>query len=173
MNRLVVEQSGLLTTVQDLGRPGFGTIGVSASGAADPVALKLCNLLLGNPEGTAALELTLSGGVFSFPDGAVFALTGGDFGATLQGKPVELWTPHAALPGSILELGATRNAARCYLGIAGRIRVPLFLGSASTHLLSGLGGYEGRALRKGDVLEIGAPKKTLRRRKIAAHLWPN
>jgi antagonist of KipI len=167
MSSLVVESPGLLTTVQDFGRMGFGPQGVSPSGAADPVALRLGNLLVGNEAGAAALEMTLMGGSFVFPEGAVIALTGADFGATLNGRAVEMWTSHAVLPGAKLTLGPTRNFARCYLAIAGGIPVAPFLGSASTHLLSGLGGYEGRALRKGDVLRLGTPEKKLRQRKIS------
>jgi biotin-dependent carboxylase-like uncharacterized protein len=167
MNFLVVENPGLLTTVQDLGRDGFGPLGVSPSGAADPVALRLGNLLLGNEPGAAALEMTLVGGSFTFPGGAAIALAGADFPATLNGRPIEMWIPHAVHPGANLTLGPTRAGARCYLCIAGGVQVPPFLGSASTHLLSGLGGFQGRALRKGDVLPIGTPTKVLRRKRIA------
>jgi antagonist of KipI len=80
MSSLAVEVPGLLTTVQDLGRVGYGPLGVSPSGAADPVALRLGNLLVGNEPGAAALEMTLVGGSFLFPDGAVVALAGADLG---------------------------------------------------------------------------------------------
>lgn len=168
MSSLVVESPGLLTTVQDLGREGFGALGVSPSGAADPVALRLGNLLVGNEAGAAALEMTLMGGTFGFPEGAVIALTGADFGAALDGRSMEMWTPQAVQPGARLELGSTKNFARSYLAVAGGIRVPPFLGSASTHLLSGLGGHEGRALRKSDVLQLGTPNKKVRKRRISA-----
>ena len=167
MSWLVVESPGLLTTVQDLGRAGFGTLGVSASGAADPVALRLANLLVGNEPGAAALEMTLTGGSFLFPQGAVVALTGADLGATLNGRVIEGWTPHAAPPGARLALGPTKDFARSYLAVAGGIRVKPFLGSASTHLLSGLGGFEGRALRKGDALELGEPARKIRKKRIS------
>ncbi len=167
MSSLLVENPGWLTTVQDLGRPGYGALGVSPSGAADPVALQLGNLLLGNARGAAALEMTLVGGRYFFPDGAVIALAGADFGATLNGQALEMWIPHAVRPGGTLELGLTRGGARCYLGIAGGIHVEHFLGSASTHLLSGLGGFAGRALRKGDVLQFAAPKQMIRRKRIS------
>jgi len=162
-----VESPGLLTTVQDLGRPGFGPLGVSPSGAADPVALMLGNRLAGNPDGAAALELTLVGGTFVFPEGAVIALAGSDFCATLDGRPVAVWTAHAVRPGQSLQMGATRSGARCYLCVRGGIDVPPVMGSRSTHLLSGLGGLEGRALRKGDVLPIGPSSGFLRRRTTA------
>ncbi|HXH68225.1 MAG TPA: hypothetical protein VNI81_13560, partial [Candidatus Limnocylindrales bacterium] len=149
MSLLVVESAGFQTTVQDLGREGFGVLGVSPSGAADAVALRLGNLLLENAAGTPALEMTLTGGTFLFPNGAVICLAGANFGAQSEGKALELWRPHAILPGQRVVLGATQDYARCYLCVAGGIGVADFLGSASTHLLSGLGGWEGRALRKG------------------------
>jgi antagonist of KipI len=86
----------------------------------------------------------------------------------VDGKALELWRPHAIMPGKRVVLGATRDFARCYLCVAGGIGVAEFLGSASTHLLSGLGGWEGRALRKGDVLPLGGLEKNIRRRKPRA-----
>jgi antagonist of KipI len=156
MSAIEVLEPGLFTTVQDRGREGFGPLGVSASGAADAVALRIGNRLAGNAEGAAGLEMTLLGGAFQFPEGAVAALAGSDFGATLDGKPVEMWATFEAKPGQVLRTGPTRSGARCYLCVQGGIEVKGFLGSASTHLLSGLGGHEGRALRKGDVLKIRA-----------------
>ena len=167
MSVIQVQSPGLLTTVQDLGREGFGPIGVSPSGAADPISLRLGNRLVGNLEGAAGLEMTLLGGTFLFPDGAVIALTGSDFGATLDGAPLALWTPTAVKPGQTLRAGSTRSGARCYLCVQGGIAVKPFLGSASTHLLSGLGGYQGRALRKGDVLHIGPADTSFRTKSLA------
>jgi antagonist of KipI len=166
MSLLVVESAGLQTTVQDFGREGYGALGVSASGAADAVALRIGNLLLENKPGAPALEMTLTGGTFLFPDGAVICLAGANFGAQVDGKALELWRPHAILPGKRLALGATRDFARCYLCVPGGVGVADFMGSASTHLLSGLGGWEGRALRKGDVLQIGRLQKNIQRRKL-------
>jgi biotin-dependent carboxylase-like uncharacterized protein len=168
MGVIQVQEPGLFTTVQDLGREGFGPLGVSASGAADPISLRLGNRLVGNAEGEAGLEMTLLGGTFVFPDGAVLALTGSDFGATLDGKPVGLWTSVDASPGQVLRLGPTRTGARCYLCVQGGISVKLFLESASTHILSGLGGHDGRALRKGDALKIGEANGSYRKRTLAA-----
>lgn len=167
MSTLFVEHPGLQTSVQDLGRPGYGPMGVSPSGAADSVSLRLANLLVGNPAAAAAVEMTLLGGCYVFPEGGVVALAGSDFGATLNERALETGVPHAVMPGGKLRFGQTRSGARCYLAIAGGIRVSPVLGSASTHLLSGLGGLNGRALQKGDVLQIGAPTKPLPRRKLA------
>ena len=155
MSAIEVLSPGLLTTVQDLGREGFGPRGVSPSGAADPIALRIGNRLVGNNEGAAGLEMTLLGGAFRFQGACIVALTGSDFGATLDGAPVPAWTSFETNSGHALRIGPTRSGARCYLCVRGGIAVKPFLGSASTHLLSGVGGYEGRALRKGDVLKIG------------------
>jgi antagonist of KipI len=203
MSVIHVQTPGMFTTVQDLGRYGYGPLGVSPSGAADPISLRIGNLLVGNPENTAALEMTLLGGTFLFPDGAVVALTGSDFGPVLSnpmrqlgaslpgsdtlsnptrqsGNAIPMHTAFDIPPGGILKTGPSRNGARCYLCVAGGIAVRPLLSSASTHILTGLGGFEGRALRKGDVLEVGqghalpthrldtetlhrlAPRKTLR-----------
>ena len=167
MRTIRVQSPGLSTTVQDLGREGFGPIGVSPSGAADPIALRLGNRLVLNAENAAGLEMTLVGGTFSFPEGAVLALTGSDFGATLDGSSLDMWTAVDVQLGQTLRLGPTRSGARCYLCIHGGIAVPPFLGSASTQVLSGLGGFEGRSLRKGDVLKIGPKTQSFRARAIA------
>jgi antagonist of KipI len=170
MSLIEVRAPGLLTTVQDLGREGFGPMGVSPSGAADAVALRVGNRLAGNAEGAAGLEMTLLGGTFFFLEAAVVALTGSDFAPTLDDERVETWSSVEIRAGQTLQLGPTRAGARCYLCVRGGIDVKLFLGSASTHLLSGLGGFEGRALRKGDVLKVGRALegfRTFRKRNLA------
>jgi antagonist of KipI len=170
MSLIEVCSPGLLTTVQDLGRESFGPMGVSASGAADPVALRIGNRLVGNTERAAGLEMTLLGGTFVFPERAEIALTGADFSATLDHERVDPWSSVEVQAGQTLRLEATHTGARCYLCVRGGLVVKMFLGSASTHLLSGLGGFEGRALRKGDVLKIGTAGggfRTFRRRKVA------
>lgn len=170
MSIIQVQAPGLLTTVQDLGREDFGPLGVSPSGAADVISLRLGNRLVGNNEHDGALELTLLGGIFTFPDGAVVALAGSDFGPLLDESPAPMWTSLQIKPGQTLRLGPTRSGARCYLCVQGGISVPPFLGSASTHLLSGLGGHQGRALRKADVLHIGPSFRPYRKRTLAAQV---
>jgi biotin-dependent carboxylase-like uncharacterized protein len=169
MGVIQVQEPGLFTTVQDLGREGFGPQGVSASGAADAVSLRLGNRLVGNAEGAAGLEMTLLGGTFVFSDGAIVALTGADFGATVDGAQAALWTSMVVKPGQTLRLGPTRSGARCYLCVRGGIEVKPFLGSASTHILSGLGGHEGRSLRKGDMLKIGPANGAVPKRRLSAN----
>jgi antagonist of KipI len=174
MRLLEVLAPGMLTTVQDLGREGFGPMGVSPTGAADPLALRIGNRLLGNPENAAALEMTLLGGTFAFPEGGAIVLAGSDFAPALDDVPLAIWTSTEVRPAQILRMGATRSGARCYLCVQGGFAVKPFLGSAATHLLSGLGGYEGRALRKGDALSFGSAtggfrtfrKKTATRRAL-------
>jgi antagonist of KipI len=176
MSTIQVQTPGLQTTVQDLGRNGFGPAGVSPSGAADCISLRLGNRLVGNDENAAGLEMMLLGGTFTFPNGAILALTGSDFGATLDDVRLEVGTSAEVRPGQTLRLGPTNSGARCYLCVQGRIEVKPFLGSASTHILSGLGGFEGRALRKGDVLRIGSATRPFRKRTISPqaseHLSP-
>jgi antagonist of KipI len=169
LSAIEVLAPGLLTTVQDLGREGYGPMGVSPSGAADAIALRLGNRLVGNAEGAAGLEMTLLGGGFLFLEGGVIALTGSDFGAMLDDEALGLWTSAEVRAGQRLRLGPTKSGARCYLSVQGGVAVKPFLGSASTHLLSGLGGFEGRPLRKGDGLSIGPAERTLRKRTAAAH----
>ncbi len=147
MSRIHVVSPGMQTTVQDLGRFGFAHFGVSASGAADALALRAGNLLVGNAENAAALEMTLAGGAFEFEGDAVIALTGSDFGAGLP-----LWTAIEIRGGQTVRCGATRTGARCYLAVRGGIAVPKAMGSASVHIVTGVGG---RPLRKGDMLPVG------------------
>lgn len=163
MPRLGVIVPGFQTTVQDAGRPGHAHLGVSACGAADAVSMRIGNLLAGNSQDAPALEMTLVGGTFQFEDAAVIAITGSDFGPLLDRSPVPLWTSIPVAPGQRLECRATRSGARCYLCISGGIKVPLVLGSASTHLMTGLGGHLGRALKAGDDLELGASQLQIAR----------
>lgn len=137
-----VRWPGFLTTVQDLGRPVYGPLGISPSGAADPVALRVANLLVGNEPGAPALEMTMAGGKFLFREAAVIAVTGSTAAA---------WESRAMKAGETLDLGRAEGGARMYLAVRGGFDVPRWLGSASAHLMSGLGG---RALRKGDTLRV-------------------
>ena len=147
MSRIHVIAPGFLTTVQDLGRFGYAHFGISASGAADPLALRAGNLLVGNAANAPALEMTLTGGEFAFEGAAVIALTGSDFASS-----VPLWQPVEIRSGETVRCGPARNGARCYLCVRGGLDVPLVMGSASVHVMTGVGG---RPLRRGDVLPIG------------------
>ncbi len=155
MSAIFVEDPGFLTTVQDRGRPGHAAAGISASGAADPVALRIGNRLVGNDAGAAALEMTLAGATLRFDADGVLALTGADPQACLDGRPIAPWRAFPVRAGEILACGALRGGARAYLSVLGGVAVPPAFGSASTHLLTGLGGFEGRALRAGDRVRLG------------------
>ncbi|TAM49812.1 MAG: 5-oxoprolinase subunit PxpB [Acidobacteria bacterium] len=147
---------GFQSTVQDLGRPGWAHLGVSASGAADPVSLRIGNWLVGNPAGAAAIEMTLTGAALSFSAACVVAVIGSDFEPAIDGASVPLWAALEVGPGQTLACRATKSGARCAVCVRGGVAAPPVLGSASTHLTSGLGGVAGRPLRAGDVLTTGA-----------------
>jgi antagonist of KipI len=154
---LRIIRPGLLTTVQDLGRPGYQHLGVVLSGAMDTVALRVANLLVGNPEGAAGLEITLPGPTIRFEANHVLALTGADLSPTLNGQPAPMHRPVAVRAGTVLAFGATRAGCRAYLAVAGGLAVPLVLGSRATYLRAALGGWHGRALQAGDELPVGEP----------------
>jgi KipI family sensor histidine kinase inhibitor len=145
-----VVRSGLFTTVQDLGRRGHRGRGVVQSGAADPFALRLANLLVGNPDDAAGLELTLLGPELRFSHDSLVALGGADFLALPR------WQPVFVQAGTVLTFGHARAGCRGYLAVAGGIDVPLVLGSRSTYVRAEIGGLRGRALRDGDTLPVPA-----------------
>src|SRR5690606_13576843 len=151
-----VLSAGTQTTVQDYpGRLGYWAVGVPPSGPMDDRALRLGNRLLGNPEGAAGLEITMSGPILRFNTDAVVAVTGAPITLTLDGAEQPMNTALAAPAGSSLALGSiTGAAARSYLTVRGGIQVPDYLGSKSTFTLGQFGGHGGRALRAGDVLHL-------------------
>lgn len=157
LGSIKVISSGFQTTIQDLGRYGYAHLGVSPSGAADSVSLRLANLLVGNRQDAAGLEMTLVGGAFEFESSCVVALAGSDFGATLDGQRLPLWTSALVKAGQVLRCGSTQSGARSYLCIRGGVSVPHVLGSASTHVMTSLGGFQGRPLRAGDVISYQEP----------------
>ncbi|WP_306302869.1 5-oxoprolinase subunit PxpB [Alicyclobacillus shizuokensis] len=165
--RLEVLQPGLLTTVQDLGRHGYQKYGVSVSGAMDTFALRVANLLVGNPEGAPALEMTVRGPKLRFTEDTLVALAG--FGMTphVAGREVPTWRPVLVRGGQVLEFEPNPRGCRMYLAALGGIAVPEVLGSASTYLRAGMGGWRGRALKAGDVLPLGSPSALGRMRQQA------
>jgi antagonist of KipI len=146
---------GLLTTVQDLGRPGYQHLGVVLGGALDAVAMRVANLLVGNTESAAGLEITLLGPIIRFEADHLIALTGADLSPTLDGQPAPQQRPVAVRAGTVLAFGAARAGCRAYLAVAGGLAVPLVLGSRATYLRATLGGWHGRALRVSDELLVG------------------
>ena len=156
MDALEVVKPGLLTTVQDLGRIGCQKYGVPSSGAMDQTALRAANLLIGNEEGAAGLEATGEGPALRALADSVVAIVGPDMEPLIDGRPVECGVATEIRSGQLLELGRARRGLRAYLAVAGGIDVPLMLGSRSTCLPAGFGGFHGRALRRGDILAVGA-----------------
>jgi len=153
--------TGALATVQDLGREGALRWGVGSAGAMDPLALAAGNLLLGNADDAAGIELPVLPFRVRFQRDGGFAVTGADVDARLDGRPLLPWTAQRARAGQELLLnlprrGATWPASRAYLCLAGGVDVPRLLGSRSTQMRGAFGGFEGRALRAGDVLVAGA-----------------
>jgi KipI family sensor histidine kinase inhibitor len=161
---LLVEQPGLLTTVQDLGRMGFGQFGVARAGAMDPFAAVAANLLVGNQANAALLECTLVGPVLRFADDTVIAVAGGEREVLLNGAAVPMWQAVRVKAGDRLSLAGRYLGARAYLAVAGGLQVDLVMGSASTDLALHLGGHQGRALRAGDGLRAHLAPTSARRR---------
>ncbi len=151
-----VLHSGLCDLVMDPGRPGRGALGVPAGGAADPAALAAANRLVGNDASAAGLEILLSGPSLRFPAGGVVAFTGARFAATRDsGAPVR-WNETLVLhAGETLALGVVESGCRCWLALRGGVAVPRVMGSRSTFLPGGFGGYLGRPLRSRDRLAVG------------------
>jgi antagonist of KipI len=150
-----VLRPGLLSTVQDLGRPGFRDQGVPAGGAADTLSLRIANLLVGNAQGEAGVEMTLAGARLRFGRDAVMALCGAPMAAELDGVRVPPWRPVWVRAGETLDVGGAPSGCRAYLACSGGIAVPSVLGSRSTYLPAAFGGVDGRALRAGDRLPLG------------------
>ena len=154
---ITVLRPGLLTTIQDEGRWGHQGSGVAVSGPMDAFAHRLANALVGNPRDAATLEATLMGPELRIEQPTVVAVTGGDLGVTLEKTDLPRNTAVHCEAGSVIRFGARRSGARAYVAFAGGIEVPGVLGSRATHVLSGLGGVEGRAVRAGDRLPLGEP----------------
>ena len=166
-----VIEGGLQTTVQDLGRPGYLAIGMPTAGAQDPFSLRMGNLLVGNgagkpflvggEPGEAGLEILLLGPTLKVLRSTVVAVTGADLSYKLNGKPFPMWTAVRVSKGSTISFGRPIAGARAYLCVAGGVEMPLFLGSKATYVRGAVGGIEGRALAKGDILKTGIPKLSL------------
>ena len=157
--KIDIVRAGFLTSVQDLGRLGFRQFGVSVGGALDSHALRVANLLVGNDESAAGLEITLGGLRLHFVDDRIVAWCGGGFDVRLGSTSVA--AGHAALvrAGQELMFNQPKVGCRCWLGISGEIDVPIVLGSRSTDLRTNFGGFDGRALRDGDEIALGKNSK--------------
>ena len=155
-------RAGFLTSVQDLGRTGFREFGVSAGGALDSFALRVANLLVGNDEAAAGLEITFGGLQLHFQGERIVAWCGGEFDVRVG--PMALAAGHACSvsAGDELKFGPPKIGCRSWLAISGGIDVPIFLGSRSTDLRANFGGFDGRALRDGDEFLLGEFRRSSR-----------
>ena len=153
---LIVERAGFLTSVQDLGRAGLREFGVSAGGALDSFGLRVANLLVGNDEGAAGLEITLGGLQLRFDYERVVAWCGGEFDVQIASTPLPAGHSAHVQAGKRLKFGRPQSGCRAWLAVSGGIDVPVVLGSRSTDLRAQFSGFEGRKLRDGDVIPLGA-----------------
>ncbi len=160
---ITVLNPGLLTTVQDQGRTGYKQFGVSVSGVMDPRSAALANILAGNDQGEAVLECTMMGPQLRFDRANVVAITGGDLGPTLDGKPLPGYQAVAVRAGQLLKFTAPKAGCRCFIAFAGGLDIPLTMGSRSTYMKAKIGGFQGRKLEKGDQIGFRAPVETLPR----------
>lgn len=169
---LEILNGGLHTTVQDMGRQGGQSLGIPPSGAQDGFALRIANLLAGNPSGgpliirgdpgAAGLEITMAGLEIRARSDLLVALTGADMGARCDGEPAPLWRAFLLRAGEELAFGMAKSGARAYLAVHGGIDVPIYLGSRATHTSGQFGGLKGRAIRQGDCLPVGPAQAELR-----------
>lgn len=153
-----VQQPGLFTTIQDLGRYGYSHLGISPAGAADPLTFRIGNLLIGNDVNAPALEMTLLGATLEFDEAAVVAITGADCEPKLGSARVPFNTAIEVPAGAVLSCGSMLNGARSYLAVQGGFDVPLVMGSASTDARGRFGGIKGHRLQSGDVLQVRRTK---------------
>ncbi|MFZ5966239.1 MAG: biotin-dependent carboxyltransferase family protein [Bacillota bacterium] len=161
MGKIRINHPGLLTTVQDGGRYGYQQFGVPVAGVMDSFAHRAANILVENEENEAVLEATLMGPQIELLNEGIIAITGGDLSPTINGQSVEMWRSIYVTAGDILSFGGMKKGCRCYIAFAGGIDVPMAMGSKSTYVKAKIGGYEGRPLKAGDVINIGHSKHTL------------
>ncbi|MHA6803354.1 5-oxoprolinase subunit C family protein [Salinifilum ghardaiensis] len=155
MTDLIVRSGGLSTTVQDSGRHGHYAIGMPPSGAMDGFARAVANMLVGNADGAAVLEATYLGPTLEFTDSRAVAVTGARCTPTLNGEPASPWETLHVEAGDVLGFGPLQDGARPYIAVSGGIAVPEYLGSRSTYMLTGIGGFGGRAITEGDRVPLG------------------
>ena len=173
---ITVENGGILTTVQDEGRFGNQAFGVSTSGAMDPRAFHIANLLVGNKKTEGALEMTFIGPTLTFTSDNIIAVTGGDLTPMLDGQPFPMYKAVLVKKCQKLMFAGARNGSRGYIAFAGGLDIPLVMGSKSTLLRNHIGGVEGRKLEKGDTIEFTAPRTELPNmelRQVPAEIYPS
>ncbi|MGM0423726.1 MAG: biotin-dependent carboxyltransferase family protein [Thermodesulfobacteriota bacterium] len=155
-NVFLVLDPGPFSTVQDLGRFGYQSLGVPISGALDPYSAQVANLLAGNSPRAAVLEMSIRGCTLAVLQHTRLALTGAQAMARLNSKDKATWSAFEAEPGDVLRISQVSQGCRIYLAVRGGLDLPLIMGSRSTYVQAALGGLQGRALQKGDFLPAGS-----------------
>jgi antagonist of KipI len=156
---ILIQKSGILSTIQDLGRKGFRQFGINPNGAMDSRVVRLINILLGDDETEAVLEMHFPAPEILFEEDALFALGGADFGAELNDKFIENWRICFTEKGSVLKFKQKNFGNRAYLSVKGGFEIEKWLGSSSTNLLAEIGGFDGRNLQTGDVIQFNEKRK--------------
>ncbi len=158
MDAISVLTPGAYTTVQDKGRYDYQQMGIPVSGVLDAFAFRAANMLVGNPDYAAVLEITIMGPRLEILVDSDVAVTGAEMGMTLNEQPVEGWKSIRVKPGDILNIQQVKSGCRGYLAVNGGINVPVVMGSRATYVGGKLGGYRGRPLKEGDVIQSGDVK---------------
>ena len=172
METFQVLTPGAYTTVQDKGRYGYQHMGIPVSGALDSFAYRVANMLVGNPQDSAVLEITVTGPRLAVLREADVALTGAEMGMMLNGKPVDGWASFRVKNGDVLAVSQIKSGCRGYMAVSGGIDVPAIMGSRSTYVGGKLGGYHGRPLKKGDLLKTGEGELLKATRRLPAGQIP-
>ncbi|WP_082918106.1 biotin-dependent carboxyltransferase family protein [Oceanobacillus sp. Castelsardo] len=174
MNNAVikVEKSGLSTSIQDLGRMGYQQYGMVVSGAMDPFALQVGNLLVGNERNAAGIEAVIMGPKLVFLKDTVIAICGADLSPQLDGKDIPMWKSFFVQKGQSLSFGQPKKGVYTYIAVAGGIDTPVVMGSRSTYVKAGIGGVNGRFLQKDDMLHSSDVKEKIRLRRLPDNLIP-
>ena len=155
MEMFTVLQPGAFTTIQDQGRYGYQQFGIPVSGALDMFAFRVANMLVGNPETAAVLECAFLGPRLEVRSGAAVAVTGANMPALVNGQVRDPWQTFVVKPGDVISFKSAQNGVRTYLAVSGGIDAPEVMGSRSTFVGAKIGGLDGRALAKGDILPRG------------------
>lgn len=154
MNKIKIIKAGFHTTVQDRGRLGYQKFGMPVAGAMDDFSLRASNIILGKNEYAAVLEATLLGPSIEFLCDEIISITGANMSPKLNGRPILMWTSILVKKGDILSLSGAKNGLRSYLAFSREIDLPEVNNSKSTYSKSGIGGYKGRKLLYGDILDL-------------------
>lgn len=170
MGKIRIIKAGLSSTIQDQGRLGYRSRGISVSGAMDRIGARLANMLVGNAPQEACIEMTLLGDTFVFSEDTIIAICGGDFSFKINGKPIGINTSIPVVKGDILTSEFALAGCRAYLALRGGLKTRVVLSSRSTSVRESLGHFGGRKLRAGDELPYTPCSASFTKQKVPADL---